>query len=83
MLGIAILLALLLLFFTARTLYVWNRLRHIPGPFSAGFSKWWLLKRTMNGTIHMESAQATFQYGEVTQSHKSAVKLTAFGTNLA
>lgn len=67
MLGIAILLSLLILFLTARTLYIWNRLRHVPGPSSAGFSKWWLLKRTLNGTIHMETALATFDHGEVTQ----------------
>lgn len=67
MLAIAILLTLLLVSLTARTLYIWNRLRHVPGPFSTGFSKWWLLKRTLNGTIHMETAQATFDHGEVTQ----------------
>ena len=41
----------------------WYRLRHIPGPFSAGFSKWWLFKHTWNGTLYLESAEQCFKYG--------------------
>lgn len=54
--------AILLTVFT-RIVYTWSRLRHVPGPQSAGFLKWWLLKRTWNGTIHLETAEQLFKHG--------------------
>jgi hypothetical protein len=45
------------------TVQNWYRLRHIPGPFSAGFSKWWMLKHTWNGTMYIESAEQCFKHG--------------------
>lgn len=55
---------LVLFYLVAKSLYSWYRLRHIPGPPSAGFSKWWLFKRTWRGTMYIESAEACFKYGE-------------------
>ncbi|KIV88711.1 hypothetical protein PV10_08369 [Exophiala mesophila] len=54
---------LVLVTVSTRVVYNWSRLRHIPGPRSAGWSKWWLLKRTWNGTIHMETAEQIFKHG--------------------
>lgn len=47
----------------AKTLFDWYRLRHIPGPFSAGFSKAWLFKHTWYGSMYLESAEQCFKYG--------------------
>ena len=55
--------ALVLSYLVGRSLWDWYRLRHIPGPFWAGFSKLWLLKHTWDGTMYMKSAEACFKYG--------------------
>ena len=60
-LGIILLLGLAYLTFD--TIRSWYRLRHIPGPFSAGLSKWWLLKHTWNGSLYLESAEQCFKHG--------------------
>lgn len=52
-----------LVYVTYNTLYSWYRLRHIPGPFSAGFSKWWLFKHTWNGSLYLEGAEQCFKHG--------------------
>lgn len=55
---------LVLVYLVAQSFYGWYRLRHIPGPFWAGFSKIWLFKHTWNGSMYTESAEACFKYGE-------------------
>ena len=42
-----ILCALLLATYVARTIQVWYRMSHIPGPFVAGFSRLWLVKQSL------------------------------------
>ncbi|OAA68396.1 benzoate 4-monooxygenase cytochrome p450 [Niveomyces insectorum RCEF 264] len=57
-------LGLLLLAYTAASsLASWNRLRHIPGPPGAGFSKWWMLRNTLGGHLHLATKAACKQYG--------------------
>ncbi|OCT52775.1 pisatin demethylase [Cladophialophora carrionii] len=60
-----IILALGLAYLAIDTIYSWYRLRHVPGPFSAGFSKWWLFKHTWNGTLYLESAEQCFKHGSL------------------
>ena len=60
-LGFVLLLVLAYVFLD--TFQTWHRLRHIPGPFSAGLSKWWLFKHTWNGTMYIESAEQCFKHG--------------------
>ncbi|KIW13508.1 hypothetical protein PV08_08696 [Exophiala spinifera] len=56
--------ALLLLVYTLTKYFLgWYRLKHIPGPFWAGVTKFWQLKHTWNGTLYLESAEACFKYG--------------------
>lgn len=47
----------------AQRFRTWLRLRHIPGPFSAGFSELWLIKKTRGGRVHMETAEVCEKYG--------------------
>jgi hypothetical protein len=43
----------------------WLRLRHIPGPPFAAFSKLWLLRKTSGGRFHLDTAEACEKYGIV------------------
>ena len=42
----------------------WRRLRHIPGPRWAAFSKWWMLRNTLSGKLHLETKAACKKYGK-------------------
>lgn len=62
---------LLLLLFTVLLIYLgllnyrsWARLRHIPGPPGAAFSKWWMLRSTLDGQMHLALERACTDYGE-------------------
>lgn len=41
----------------------YKRLSHIPGPRSAGFSKWWFVKATLSGRTHLDLYQVCEKYG--------------------
>jgi len=41
----------------------WYRLRYIKGPFWAAFSKWWMMRKTMGGQMHLDLARVCEQYG--------------------
>ncbi|KAK3944874.1 cytochrome P450 [Diplogelasinospora grovesii] len=41
----------------------WRRLSHIPGPAGAGWSKWWLLRNTLGGNMHLALKQACEEHG--------------------
>ncbi|PSS02083.1 cytochrome P450 [Coniella lustricola] len=43
----------LLGYWSINTYSTWRRLRHISGPRSAGFSKWWMLRNTLGGSMHL------------------------------
>lgn len=49
--------------YLATTVTTWARLRHIPGPFSAGFSKLWLIRRQMTGKLVLDFQDVCKQYG--------------------
>lgn len=52
--------------YLATKIYVWYRLRHIPGPLSAGFSKWWLIRSHASGRTHLDLAVVTEKFGTLT-----------------
>lgn len=54
----------LILLFVSSTVYSWWRLRHVPGPFSAQFTKWWFLKHTLKGSIHLSIGDLSEKYGK-------------------
>ncbi|KAG6096819.1 hypothetical protein E4U30_001212 [Claviceps sp. LM220 group G6] len=43
----------------------YKRLSHIPGPRSAGFSKWWFVKATLSGRTHLDLYQVCEKYGQI------------------
>ena len=42
----------------------WQRLKHIPGPAGAGWSKWWMLRNTLSGNMHLATTEACKKYGK-------------------
>ncbi|KLU81408.1 hypothetical protein MAPG_00498 [Magnaporthiopsis poae ATCC 64411] len=42
----------------------WSRLRHIPGPSSAGFSRWWMFRSSISGNMHLALKDAVDKYGK-------------------
>ncbi len=56
----------------------WFRLRHIPGPFTAGVSELWLIRHTQGGRIHMDTAEACEKYGAI---KTQKIKITVYGVD--
>jgi hypothetical protein len=48
---------------TVQSIRSWASLRHVPGPRWAGVSKWWLLRNTMSGKMHLALKQVCDEYG--------------------
>ncbi|KAH8880571.1 cytochrome P450 [Thozetella sp. PMI_491] len=44
---------------------LWYRLRHIPGPFFAGFSLLWVVRKCIHGKAHVEFQKLAERYGPV------------------
>jgi hypothetical protein len=57
------LLAILIGYAFISRLRTWFRLRHIPGPAFAGFSKVWLLRKAIGGRFHLDTAEVCEKYG--------------------
>lgn len=61
----------LLAYIAASTIKSWHRLRHIPGPPGAGFSKWWMLRNTLGGNMHLATKAACREYGKPRRTSES------------
>lgn len=61
---VALLVLGLLGFLSASTYTTWRRLKYIPGPPSAGLSKWWMLRNTLGGNMHLALKAACDTYGK-------------------
>ncbi|EJT78992.1 hypothetical protein GGTG_04083 [Gaeumannomyces tritici R3-111a-1] len=59
LLGTALLLVLALWTYSS-----WSRLRHIPGPPSAGLSKWWMFRSSISGNMHLALKDVVDKYGK-------------------
>ncbi|KAK3326091.1 cytochrome P450 [Apodospora peruviana] len=59
------LLGALVVAYLARVVYQWYRLSHIPGPFWAAFSKYWMVRESLNGRQPITIKKATDQYGSL------------------
>ncbi|SPO01775.1 related to pisatin demethylase (cytochrome P450) [Cephalotrichum gorgonifer] len=55
----------LLALFLARTLRAWYRLSHVPGPFWAGFSKYWMVRESLKGTQPYAIQNVIAEYGSL------------------
>ncbi|KAJ2894578.1 hypothetical protein MKZ38_007401 [Zalerion maritima] len=51
--------------FLIQTLYQWNKLRHIKGPFLAGLTKFWLLPKVTGPNQNLEYWKVCQQYGKI------------------
>ncbi|CZR54663.1 related to pisatin demethylase (cytochrome P450) [Phialocephala subalpina] len=58
-------LSLLAILAVAQIFSAWYRLRHIKGPWSAGFSKLWLLRHVGGPTMHTDLAEVCSKYGSL------------------
>ena len=52
------------LLFVVDTLRSWYRLSHVPGPFWAGFSKYWMVRQSLKGQQPYAVQQANEKYGK-------------------
>ena len=55
---------LVMVYLGTRLYWTWHRLRHIPGPPGTGLSKWWMLRNTLGGDMHLATKDACKKYGE-------------------
>ncbi len=47
------------------TLRAWSRLSHVPGPFWAGFSKYWMVSQSLKGQQPYAIQKANEKYGKL------------------
>ncbi|KAH6865919.1 cytochrome P450 [Alternaria rosae] len=53
----------LLLTYLSRVALQWYRLSHIPGPFWASISSYWIIKQTLKGRLAFATKELTDKYG--------------------
>jgi cytochrome P450 len=53
----------LLLTYLARVALQWYRLSHIPGPFWASISSFWIIKQSLKGRLPLATKELTDRYG--------------------
>lgn len=51
--------------FLADTLRTWRRLSHVPGPFWAAFSKYWMVRQSLKGLQPYAIQEANEKYGSL------------------
>lgn len=64
-LSLLVTIALLLLVSLVQIYRGWYRLRHIPGPRGAAFSKAWMLRNTLSGSMHLALKRACDEFGKL------------------
>jgi hypothetical protein len=60
-------LGFLVLVYVGNAVRVWYRLRHIKGPASVAFSKFWLIRSLLNQTNYLDVAEVCEKYGKQTK----------------
>jgi hypothetical protein len=55
--------AILIAWYVASSFQAWYRLRHIPGPFLAKFSYWFMLRTQASGNQHLTFKDVNNTYG--------------------
>ncbi|GKU10840.1 unnamed protein product, partial [Fusarium langsethiae] len=55
----------LVIVFIVNSFRAWYRLSHVPGPFLASFSRFWMLRGSMRGQQPMEMQAAVEKYGSL------------------
>lgn len=55
----------------------WLRLRHIPGPPFAAWSKVWLLSKALGGRFHLDTAEVCEKYGQCRRRTRNGKESTS------
>ena len=55
--------AILAIWYVTSSIQTWYRLRHIPGPFLAKFTYWFMLKTQASGQQHLTFREVNSKYG--------------------
>jgi hypothetical protein len=50
-----------------QTVLQWRRLSHVPGPFWAAFSKYWMVRESLKGRQPQAIKQMNDEYGEASR----------------
>lgn len=50
-----------------------SRLKHIPGPFWAGWTDLWMIRAQLSGRMCFLLAEANGKYGKVSRLHKASL----------
>ncbi|EKD12716.1 uncharacterized protein L3040_006865 [Drepanopeziza brunnea f. sp. 'multigermtubi'] len=50
---------------TAYLFWAWHRLSHVPGPFWASISKYWMVRQSLHGQMHRALKELTDRYGSL------------------
>jgi hypothetical protein len=58
------LIAILILAYVAQTFYQWKRLSHIPGPFWASLSRFWLVNQAWKERVQFAVEDVCKEYGQ-------------------
>jgi hypothetical protein len=59
--------AILIVWYVVSCIQAWARLGHIPGPFLAKFSYWWMLGTQASGKQHHTFREVNKKYGTPAQ----------------
>lgn len=73
MLFVALSLPAIAAWFAASTYYQYLRLKHVPGPKSAGFSRWWFLRATLSGRTHLDLYEVCEKYGALSSPETRSI----------
>jgi hypothetical protein len=63
-----------LLAYIVRLLLQWRRLSHVPGPFWAAFSKFWLVWQSLKGGQPISFKKANEKYGKQPCAQQSSLR---------
>jgi len=61
--AVSVVAAVALLWLLFSSFRSWYSLRHVPGPRGAALSKWWMLRNTLSGKMHLALKQVCEEYG--------------------
>jgi hypothetical protein len=75
--ALATALALLCTWPVLQTLVQWYRLSHVPGPFWAAFSKYWMVKESLKGRQPTAIKEANDRYGNIFPNARSPQNATS------
>ena len=60
--------------YLAYSFHSWYRLSHVPGPFWAAFSKYWMVRQAMKGRQPHAFKEATSKYGTYVRINRAALQ---------